>query len=249
MYPAIFHLLQPKVGFAWTTRIIAFIALGTLLICIAVMKRRVTPPSRRRLIDLGAWKELPFNLFALGGFLGFMGLYVPFFFINSFAIGKTAASRELAFYFVSILNASSTVGRILPSFFADRVGPLNVLIPCTFITGILAFSWIAVHDVSGLVIFAVFYGFFSGTFVSLPPSAIATLSPDLKSVGTRMGMAFCVAGFGLLTGTPIGGALLDLKDMNFLRAQIFCGVTVVVGAVALLSARIAKVGTSLTTKL
>jgi hypothetical protein len=32
IYPAIFHELQPRIGFGWATRVIAFIMLATLMI-------------------------------------------------------------------------------------------------------------------------------------------------------------------------------------------------------------------------
>lgn len=248
IYPAIFHQLQPRVGFGWATRVIGFIALVTLGMCLAIMKRRVTPPARRRLFDLQPWKEYPYTLFTLGEFLGFMGLYIPFFYISSFALLKTTSSEELAFYFVPILNAASVFGRIIPNFIADKTGPLNVLIPCSIISAVLSLCWIAIHDVAGLTVFAIFYGFFSGTFVSLPPSTVASLSPDMKQVGTRMGMSFSFAGLGLLIGNPIAGAIIDLKTGDFVRAQIFCGVIVAAAAVVMIFARIAKVGTSLTAK-
>ena len=208
------------------------------------MKQRVSPSSKRKLLDLHAWKEPPYTLFVLGGFTGFVGLYIPFFFTTSFAAGKAGASEQLASYFIPILNAASIFGRIIPNLVADKIGPLNVLIPCTFAVGILAFSWIAVHDVGGLTAFAVVYGFFSGTFVSLPPSTIATLSPNLNTVGTRMGMAFSAVGLGILIGNPIAGALLDLRTMKFINAQIFCGATVVAAGIFFLLARIAKTGAS-----
>jgi MFS family permease len=195
-----------------------------------------------------AWKEYPYTLFTIGEFLGFMGLYIPFFYISSFALLKTNASPELTFYFVPILNAASVFGRILPNFLADKTGPLNMLIPCSLISAILALCWIAIDDVAGLTVFAVLYGFFSGTFVSLPPSAVASLSPDLKQVGTRMGMSFSFAGLGLLIGNPIAGTIINLETGDFVKAQIFCGVVVAAAAVVMMFARIAKVGPSLTAK-
>lgn len=47
--------------------------LGTLLFPNLVMKVRVLPASRRRLLDLSAFKELPYILTVLGFFTGFMG--------------------------------------------------------------------------------------------------------------------------------------------------------------------------------
>ncbi|KAL6694002.1 hypothetical protein J3F84DRAFT_400455 [Trichoderma pleuroticola] len=68
----------------------------------------------------------------------------------------------IGFYLLPILNAASTFGRITPNFLADHVGPLNMLAPAASITALLAHCWIAVN-------LSTFYGFFSGSFVSLPP--------------------------------------------------------------------------------
>ena len=244
----VFRELQPRIGFPWATRVIGFMALGSLLISIAIMKQRTTPATKRRIFDLAAWKEAPYGLFGVGAFFGFLGLYIPFFYIIPYAVAKTGTSVSFAFYLVSILNASSFFGRIIPNYIADIVGPFNVLIPCMIMAGVLAFCWIAVHNVAGIVAFAIFYGFFSGTFVSLPASIIGSLSPDLKSVGARMGMLFSVAGFGVLIGSPIGGTILNIVKMDYLHAQIFCGLTVLAGGLFIALARIAKVGPSLMAK-
>ena len=101
----------------------------------------------------------------------------------------------------------------------------SVLIPFAFTAGILAFAWIGIHDVAGVIVFCVMYGFFSGAIVSLPPTALVMLSPDLSVVGTRMGMCFCFAGFGLLIGNPIAGAILD-SGAAFTGLEAFSGTAV-----------------------
>ena len=123
-----------------------------------------------------------------------------------------------------------------------KAKPLNMIIPCALASTVLAFSWIAVDDIGGLVAFSIFYGFFSGSFVSLPPSIVASLTPDLHKVGTWMGMGFSITGLGVLIGTPIAGAILNLETGDFLRAQIFCGILVALASGLMISARIAKVG-------
>lgn len=47
---------------------------------------------------------------------------------------------------VPILNATSVFGRLLPNMFADKLGVLNTLIPCSFITSVLAFCLIRVDS-------------------------------------------------------------------------------------------------------
>jgi MFS family permease len=149
-------------------------------------------------------------------------------------------SENLAFYMLSILNASSIFGRIIPNFIADKTGPLNVIIPGILATCILGFGWVGIHSTAGLVIFCVLYGFFSGTFVSIPPTVLVTLSPHMGVVGTRMGMCFALGGLGLLVGTPVAGQLI--KQSGFDAAIYFCGAVVALGAVFMISSRVSKTG-------
>ncbi len=147
------------------------------------MRQRALPATRRKLFDASALREAPFMLCTAGLFFGFMALYIPFFFITSFSHFKTGAGATLAFYFVPILNASSVFGRIFPNALADHIGTLNTLIPCTLACGMIALSWIAVDGTEDLFVFAIMYGFFSGSFVSLPPTTIISLSNDRHKVG------------------------------------------------------------------
>ena len=154
-------------------------------------------------------------------------------------------SQNLAFYMLSILNASSFFGRIIPNFIADKVGPLNVVIPCTLATCILGFGWVGIHSTGGLIVFCILYGFFSGAFVSIPPTVVVSLSPHMGVVGTRMGMCFALGGLGLLCGNPVAGQLI--KQSGFATAIYFCGAVVALGAAFMIAARIAKTGVRLGT--
>ncbi|KZT64714.1 MFS general substrate transporter [Daedalea quercina L-15889] len=248
IYLSVFHQLLPQIGFPWTVRVMGFIALATSAISIAIMQRRVAPPGRRQLIDLNAFTEIPFTLFCIGNALSYMGAYIPFFEAPAFAASHTSASPTLAYYFLSILNAASTFGRLLPNFLSDRTGPLTMLTGCATASGVLALAWLAVHTVGGFAAFCVLYGLFSGSLVSLPPAAVASLTDDHTRLGTRLGMTFALAGFGLLIGNPVAGVLVDLKSGEFWKAIVFNGVVVLAASALLLAARIAKAGSSLKIK-
>jgi MFS family permease len=74
-------------------------------------------------------------------------------------------------------------------------------------------------------VFGVLYGVSSGAIVS----TLAPLSsPDMKNIGTRMGMAFAIASVGLLIGNPIAGALL--KGRSNVGLQVFSGAYLLVCA-------------------
>lgn len=108
-----FHKLEPRIGFGWTTRAIAFVVALTMVIPLVGMKMRAKPSVHRRLFDITAWREAPFTFFGIAEFFGFMGLYIPFFYISVFAIDNHIVGKDLAFYLLALLNAGSFFGRIV----------------------------------------------------------------------------------------------------------------------------------------
>ncbi|CAK3783641.1 hypothetical protein DOTSEDRAFT_92146 [Lecanosticta acicola] len=250
IYPIVFHRLVGQVGFGWATRVIGFMALATLLVPSTCIRMRTRPRPRKTIIDFGGFRELPFSLFSLASFVGFIGLYIPFFYISSFASEKAGLNSTLAFYMLPIISAGSTVGRILPGFVADFLGPLNVLSICTLIAGLLGFCWIAIPSpasVGGLVIWSLLYGAFSGAFVSLQPSTVVSITDDMSTVGGRLGMNTFCAALGLLIGTPIAGVILE-KDPSWVGVQVFCGATLLAGGALVLVTRWSRVGMEIVRK-
>lgn len=241
IYPIVFRQLYPQIGFAWATRVLGFISLSTGLVSVAVMKVRVMPKQKRALLELAAFKEFPYALFCVALFFGFAGFYGPIYYLQPYAINKGITDENLGFYLLPILNAASIAGRIIPNFLTDKAGPLNILIPTSLMSGILALCWIGIHNLPGMLVFAILYGFFSGGFVSLPPVALTSLTPKLHTLGTRMGQAFFVSSLGLLIGAPVCGEILK-KTGSYLGLQLFSGLTVLLTGILLTWTRYVKVG-------
>lgn len=247
IYPIVFHNLLPKIGFAWTTRVLGFIILATMVVPCVCMRVRVLPAKSRSLLDLKAFCIPAYSLQVIGFFCGFMGLYMPFFYAQLYALERHLTNENLAFYLLAIMNSTSVFGRIIPNIFADRFGPFNVVIPCCLISGVLCISYIAVTNSPGICVLMAFYGFFSGSFVSLPPTIIVRLSQDRRDkIGTRLGQSFAIVALGVLIGTPIGGAILDHSGFDAL--WIFGGCMLFGSAALLLAARVAFGGFGLSVK-
>ena len=113
IYPIIFHQLQPRIGFGWTVRIMAFIMLATLGVPMVGMKMRIKPPARRRLVDLAAWKEVPYAVFGVAEFLGYMGVYIPFFYVQLYGGEKSIVGDSSTVYLLILLNVGSFFGRLV----------------------------------------------------------------------------------------------------------------------------------------
>ena len=247
IYPIVFNRLQPQIGFPWATRVLGFIALATCALSIVVLRVRVRPPKTRLLWDFSAFKQVPFTLYTVGMFFTLAGLYVPLYYIGTFASQQRIVSDDLAAYMLPILNVGAVLGRIVPNLFADKTGPLNVLIPSVAGASLLAFCWIAVTNTAGLIIFALIYGFFAGVILSLPPMVVVWLVPNMGVLGTWMGMCFFGMSFGLLFGNPVCGAILNDTE-SFVGLQVFAGSMLAVATVWILLCRISKAGPRLQVK-
>jgi predicted MFS family arabinose efflux permease len=193
------------------------------------------PPARQRLLDLTAWKEPAYIFYVLGCGCAFLGTWTPLFYVGLYAIDRNLTSPANAFYLLSIITAGSIFGRLAPNFLAAKIGMYNVLIPFTFLTGILAFCFIPITNVGELSAVGVLYGFASGALISISPTIAVQLSPSRTVIGARMGMAFATVGIGMLIGTPIAGSLLN--KYGFGAAFWFCGASAIAGSIILIISR------------
>lgn len=143
LFPIIFSNLEPRIGFGWTTRIMAFIILALSVVPIVFMHTRL-PPTRGRkqaMFDATAVRDLPYVTFAAAGFFSFLTLYVPFFYVVLWAHTHHVSSPEWAPYLVTFLNAGSFFGRIIPNALADRYGALNVMCVCMIASSAIGYAW------------------------------------------------------------------------------------------------------------
>lgn len=223
--------------------------MATLILPLVVMRPLQYPRNRRSLWDINSLLDVPYVLFGLGTLFGYMGIYVVFFYIQLYAMSRADMSSHLAFYLLALVNAGSSLGRILPNFAADYVGTLNMQTIFISASAVLSLSLIAIRNVKGILAFCVLYGFFTGTFVSLPAPTVASLSKNMAQLGARLSMAFMAAGVGSLVGSPIAGAILSTNGgNNWNMLQLWSGALLVLSALCMLGARIAKVGVKVKSK-
>lgn len=270
VYPVVFRRLNAAVGFGWAVRVIALLALLTLGFANVTM--RLPPPSpaaapatqvqspsaaagasavskrrHRALYDPTAVRDVPYCLFVVGCFITFLGLYVPYFYLPSYATDLLESTTVQKHHLtgddlLSILNGVSVVGRILLGYLAIRIGPQNLIVFVSACSSIVALSFMAVEsDLGGLIVTVCLYGFLTGAFFALQPSVFAGLSaktPEL--IGTRFGMAFTVMSFGMLFGSPIAGALMHVDGYS--AAWTWAGATMIAGAIFIFGSLISREG-------
>lgn len=184
-WPIIFDQLlhTDNVSFAWSMRIAGFIMLPllvvvTLCVRLPIKSKNTTIPGPT--VD-GASEEMgekaeepapvkkdlsmmgkpPFILLCSGLFLAYLGFFTPYFFISTYA-AQLGRSQKFGFYLVSIINAASLFGRVLPGILADRWGRFNTLVVSCLTASLVAFCWTKATSNAGLVVWALAFGFSSG---------------------------------------------------------------------------------------
>lgn len=225
-------------------RVLGFIVLVTSIPPTLLMKSKAPPRRPRNLVDPKAFRDVPFLLFNFGLLFGLMGLYIILFYIELFALNRTDVSHDLAGYLLVIINVSSLPGRLIPGYYADKIGSINVQTSVALMSAILTFCLMVIDTTAGLVVFCVLFGFSTGAFVGLPAAGVVSLSSDKTKIGTRLGMTLCTAGFGMLISNPIAGAILG-HDNNWNGLIGWCGALLLMSVVCLAASRIIKVGPGL----
>lgn len=243
VFPSVIMRLLPRVGYPWTMRTLGFISVVMLIPCMIFLKQRVPPRKAGPIVEWAAFKEATYALFALGMFFNFWGLYVGFFYIISFGQDTLSAPQSTAIDLLLVMNGVGLLGRLIPNYLADRyTGPLNMLVPFSFATGVVGYCWAGVSSLNGLYGFACVYGLSAAGIQSLFPATLSTLTSDLKKTGVRMGMVLSVVGTAALIGSPIAGALVGIDRGQYLYAQMFMGSAILSGTLGLIGARVAKLG-------
>ncbi|KAL1639397.1 hypothetical protein SLS58_007978 [Diplodia intermedia] len=225
--PIMFSRIVPKIGFGWSVRVAALLFLCCYLaaMCISRTKRAPkkapaaaqTAVSNGSLLDFNGFKDPRYLALAIGSFVASLGLYVPYYYIESYTV-LAHPSASIHIYLLPLINAASFFGRVIGGFLADRVGRLNLLYPMTLLSGVFCLAiWLPAgsNSVAAVVAFVCLYGFSSGIFISVTPAVVAQLSPD-DAIGARIGAFFTLAAVATLGLTlTVGGAFL-------LFARVLC---------------------------
>jgi MFS family permease len=226
-------------GFPWTIRAVGFISLGLLACSCALIRTRLPrtqPPPWSTL--LAPCKEAPFVLLSLSVGVVYFGMFIPFFYITSYA-SLLGAESNLAFYCSSFINAGSVVGRLFAGI-GDYLGAFNTLSITGCMSGLLVLVWwVPLNSVGALIGFGVLYGAFAGMYISIIMPCIAQLSTQ-HDFGSRVGLLWGIVSVFMLTGPSAGGALLGTDQAGYRHAGALSGAVVLGGSFLAIAARLCQ---------
>ncbi|TBU21908.1 MFS general substrate transporter [Dichomitus squalens] len=235
LFPIMLNQLfaNPKMGFANGVRASGALVAVLLTAANAIMRTR-SPSKRHGFLPVSHWKHAKrilvdhaYTTSVVGAFCTNLGLFVPFFYLQLFAADH-GVNATITTYILAILNAGSTLGRVLPVALANRLGVYNMLLFSILMSAVLIFALFGATSVGSVITVAVLFGFSSGAYVSLVPPLLGMLCTNHSELGLRMGLAFSVVGVSMLIGTPIFGVLLNTDTSGVVlvwwKALVFAGV-------------------------
>ncbi|KAF5364618.1 hypothetical protein D9758_005638 [Tetrapyrgos nigripes] len=240
VFPIMMSRVTPIIGFGWTIRIFAFMVLFCYIVgTLTIKARRPTKPfpPLSRLFDFTAFKDPCYVFLALGGWFSVFSIFNPFFYVGLSGTVANPGSSINGTY-LSILCATSIIGRVGPSIIADRIGRFNIMCISTLLCAVLIMAvWYTSFHESNLIAFAALYGFISGPFFSLMPSCVATISP-IDRVGARIGGTYAFMAPATLIGTPLGGLFIRTRtEENFSHLILFSGIMAFIGTALMFVSR------------
>ncbi|KZM27365.1 uncharacterized protein EKO05_0003713 [Ascochyta rabiei] len=217
----------------------------------------IDTPSRQRgqcgkkiWLTMRVLKEWSFALRIVAVFFVFAGLWIPYFYICTFAVDALHLEPPQSFAVFMILNAAGTCGRIVPALLSDTVlGTVNTYIVVLLLTSTTLLCWPLVSASASMFVWAGAYGFCAGGAVSLVQAGAISLCGGEEEAESILGVVFGVAGVASLVGAPVGGELIKAGEKlfggsgkSYLLLQMCTAGLMLLGCAASIVARVTKTG-------
>ncbi|KAJ5619696.1 hypothetical protein N7510_003680 [Penicillium lagena] len=236
VFPLIILFTAPRIGFAWSIRIIALLCAFFCSIACLTVRTRLPPKKAAAFLDFKALMDVKYASASLGVFLVEFAVFVPITYITSYAL-SVGFGDQMSYAVLIFLNVGAIFGRFLPGLVADRLGRFNVMtvncLMCSLLTLILWLSGDLVNaDSLGILIsYAVLFGFFSGAAISIAPVCISQVC-EIQDYGKRVGTTWTLVSLGTFIAIPIAGAIQQHNNGAYYGLIIFGGALYLASAVA-----------------
>ena len=222
IFPLMLTALFDRVGYAWAVRVLALLCLACASVGILLVRARLPPAADASAHpDLRIFRQVPFLLATVGIFLLEFALFIPLAYVSSYALHQ-GFSQSFAFHLLPVMNAGSVVGRAVPGYGADVVGPFNTCIASVVLSMAACLCvWLPLgHTAPGVVVFAVVFGFASGTSITTVPVCIGRMCKT-QNYGRYYATCYTVVSFACLVGIPVAGSIVSADGGDYDGLIIF----------------------------
>lgn len=242
-FPLMLESLFPKLGWAWSIRVLALLCLVLCGTANLLVRSRLPPAQNASAHpDFRIFKNRAFLFTTVGVFLLEMALFIPVTYISSYTRAQ-GFSASFSFQILPILNAASAFGRALPGYWGDKIGPFNINLIMTILSIVACFGiWLPAGGyTAGLVLFSITFGFASGSNISIIPVCIGRLCRT-QNYGRYYATCYTIVSFACLVGVPIGGNILTADGGSYWGVIVLTGSLYVGSFASLYTAKAYSVG-------
>eukprot|EP01090_Pellita_catalonica_P022495 TRINITY_DN8772_c0_g1_i1.p2 TRINITY_DN8772_c0_g1~~TRINITY_DN8772_c0_g1_i1.p2 ORF type:complete len:211 (-),score=22.60 TRINITY_DN8772_c0_g1_i1:18-650(-) len=124
---------------------------------------------------------------------------------------------------LSLAGLSSAVGRVVAGLLGDRIGHLMVFKLSFVGIGVMTCLWVLAQSLESILVFAILFGFFSGSMVSIMPVAVAERYGAAR-LSTVLGMLCVFLAPGYVCGPYLVGLAFDYFGNYIVAAEISGGI-------------------------
>jgi len=131
---------------------------------------------------------------AIGTCLTMLVIFFPVMYLELLGLER-GVDAVTSFNSGIILSLTGGIGGVLLGFMSDIYGIWNIMIPVSGGLAFTLFTMCAVQGPKSLVVHSMFYGFFSGAWLSLMVTALGSLAASTEEMGTRVGLVLTGSSF------------------------------------------------------
>ncbi|KAJ2794807.1 hypothetical protein H4R20_006103, partial [Coemansia guatemalensis] len=194
---------------AWALRITGLLVIGICGPAGLLMRLRVRPAKRDKVVDLAVLCNKRFALLFFAALFGSSGYYIPFYFMPTYSEVVLGKQGRYGANIAAIMNGAGVVSRICVGILGDRLGSLNMLCVSTLASCLsILVLWLPFSSLATFLAAAVIFGFFSGAIVSLIPVVAANVF-GTKRLPSIIGLIMIAYTISALIASPTAGAMLD----------------------------------------
>lgn len=235
--------LFPRLGWAWSIRVLALLCLVFCGTANFLIRRRLPPAQNASAHpDFKIFTNRAFLWTTIGIFLLEFALFIPITYISSYARVQ-GFNTSFSFQILPIMNAASAFGRALPGYWGDKIGPFNINLAMIILSVVACLAvWLPAGGyTAGLVLFALLFGFASGSNVSITPVCIGKMCKT-QNYGRYYATCYTVVSIACLVGVPIAGNILTSNGGLYWGVIVFTGCVYMGSFASLYAAKAYSVG-------
>jgi len=226
IFPLILRSSIPHRGLGGAIRVTAYVILAALVVAAGLLfnsfrtERKFLPLPELYLFQYST--DICYISAAVGTCIAMLVILFPTTYLELLGVER-GVDPITAFNSGIIFNLTGLIGGVLLGFVSDVYGIWNVMIPVSGGVSLTLFTMCTINGPKSLIAHAIFYGFFSGAWLSLMVTALSSLATSVAEMSTRVGLVLTGSSFFALLSFAFQDALLSSQH-NWTATSIVSGI-------------------------